>query len=244
MEHPLDISATTNRRADRIFYSAIPFVAAVIVFIGFSRTWFLRPFSTVPIHPPLYPLLIVHGLVFTAWILLVIVQPLLIAGGNRRLHRLLGYVGAGLAPAMVLLVIVASIWSARRGEISTFPTVGFFLSVNFLSALDFAVAIALAIRYRHHAETHKRLILLALVPLLPPAIGRAPHILGPIPLLECDFIILAGIIFDKLTRGRIHNVWKWGGALIVLSEVLMIVVGLSKPWQTVANWIVHITPST
>ena len=54
-------------RYDRQFYTGMAIAAAVVVFIGFSPTFFLRAnYESTPL--PTY--LIVHGVLFTAWIAL------------------------------------------------------------------------------------------------------------------------------------------------------------------------------
>lgn len=40
--------------------------------------------------------------VFSAWISLFLIQTLLIARGSRRLHQRLGWIGAGIAGAMII----------------------------------------------------------------------------------------------------------------------------------------------
>ena len=84
-------AAMARMRADRIFYSAVPIAVAAIVFAGFAPSWFLRPMLGTPQMDPLTLIAAVHGTVFTSWIALTIVQPLLIASGHRSLHRALGY---------------------------------------------------------------------------------------------------------------------------------------------------------
>lgn len=223
--------ALARMRADRIFYTSVPAVVAVIVLIGFSPSWFLRPFLGAPPHfGPLSPLIIVHGIVFTAWITLTIVQPLLIASGRRMLHMSLGYAGAGLAAAMVVLMILATIGSMRSGVPPVFPTPYMFFAVNVVGAITFAIIIGLAIARRRDAQTHKRLILLSLVVLTTPALARIPMLDPFMPLSAFgspDLIILAGVLFDITTRGKVHRMWKIGGPLLIVSQILMFPLGLT-----------------
>ncbi|WBO21646.1 hypothetical protein [Sphingomonas abietis] len=207
----------------------------MVVLIGFSPSWFLRPFLGAPPHfGPLSPLLIVHGIVFTTWIVLTIVQPLLIAAGNRALHRSLGYAGAGLAAAMVVLMVLATIESMRGGVPPVFPTPYAFFAINLVGAITFAIVIGLAIARRREAETHKRLILLSLVVLTTPALARIPALHPFMPFsafASPDLIIVAGILFDRITRGRVHRVWKIGGPLLIASQILMFPLGFTPMMQ-------------
>jgi len=69
---------------------------------GFAPTFYLR--GSFAQSRPMSVLLHVHGVVFSAWVSFFLVQTLLIERGSRRLHQRLGWVGAGIAAAMVILV--------------------------------------------------------------------------------------------------------------------------------------------
>jgi hypothetical protein len=98
-------------RYDRQFYTGMAIAAAVVVFIGFSPTFFLRAnYESTPL--PTY--LIVHGVLFTAWIALFLAQTSLVAVRRANVHRRLGWVMAALAVVMVVVGTTAGIWSMRR----------------------------------------------------------------------------------------------------------------------------------
>ena len=58
---------------------------AVTVFAGFARTYYLRPFFE---SKPLVSILHLHGLVFTSWVVLFVVQTALVAKRRTGVHRL------------------------------------------------------------------------------------------------------------------------------------------------------------
>jgi hypothetical protein len=76
------------------FYFTIAVALALLVFIGFTHTFYARPLFDLP---PLPTMLQLHGAVFTAWFLLFVVQARLIATYRIRAHKTLGIVGVGLA---------------------------------------------------------------------------------------------------------------------------------------------------
>lgn len=90
-----------------------------IVWVGFSRSDFLRVLFTVP---PLTPTLHAHGFVLALWLALFIVQATLIAGGRRHAHRTPGV--AGVLGAIAVLTSYAAAFEtaaraqARRGRLS------------------------------------------------------------------------------------------------------------------------------
>ena len=60
------------------------------------------------------PLRIVHGVAFSAWILLFVTHTT-VAAGRTDLHPPLGFAGAVLAVGMVVLGSVLAVWNAREG---------------------------------------------------------------------------------------------------------------------------------
>jgi hypothetical protein len=227
-------------KSDRIFYSAAGLAVAATILWGFAPSFYLSRWLTVPPGtPPIGLLLAVHGTVFSAWMALTIVQPLLIARRNLPVHRALGLFGAGVAALMVVLGNAAAIVAMNVG----FQGLGdpfVFYAVPFFTINGFALTVWLAIRWRHFPETHKRLILLANCSLLGAAIARIP--LAPVQagapftfIFGPDLIVLAGMLYDGLSRGRVHRVWLVGGALLVASQVAMLAVMGTSWWHGFAQ---------
>ena len=63
--------AIIRRRRERWFYVCMSIAVVITVFAGFAPTYYLRPRFTAA---PLMPLLHLHGLVFSSWIVLFVVQ--------------------------------------------------------------------------------------------------------------------------------------------------------------------------
>jgi hypothetical protein len=227
-------------RNDRLFYTGMGVLVALIVVTGFARSYYLNPWIATPEGMRrLDGLLHLHGAVFTAWVLLGIVQPALIANRKRRLHRRLGYAGAGLAVLMVILGNVAAVAAMHGGFIGMGDPFAFYI-VPFFAIWSFALCVALAVLWRDRAETHKRLMLLASTPLIEAAIARLPFdaINAGAPftyLLGSDVVIAAGIAYDLVSRGRVHKVWLWGGGLMVASQFLRLAVAQTEPWLAFAR---------
>jgi hypothetical protein len=232
--------AAVRIRKDRAFYAGMGLAIAATVIWGFAPTfYFARWMEAPPTTPEIGALLALHGGVFTAWVALMVVQPLLIARRNLKLHRKLGYLGAGVAAAMVLVGNVAAV-AAMHGGFKGLGDPYVFYAVPFFAINSFAVTVYFAVRWRNFADTHKRLILLSNAALLGAAIARIP--LGPIQnaapfsfIFGPDLIILAGIAYDMASRGRVHRVWLHGGALMVASQLLMLAVMGTQGWHAFAE---------
>ena len=73
-----------------------------------------------------------------------------------------------------------------------------------------------ALYLRQQSQTHKRLMLLATLALLTPAIARLPGIAAAGPPAFwglTDLFIVACFVYDRVTSGRIHPAFKWGGSV-------------------------------
>jgi len=233
-------SPASRLRSDRIFYSTMGLAIAATTFWGFSASFYLSRWLTAPPNTPAWtPLLYLHGGVFTLWMILLVVQPLLIGRGNRVLHRRLGYAGAAVAAAMWVVGNITAVAAMHGGFIGMGDPLVFY-AVPFFAINSFAVAVALAVLWRNHAETHKRLILLANVGIIGAAVARIP--LGAIqagaPLTFIflpNLITLAGMIYDWRTRGRVHRVWIWGGLAMLASQIVMMAVMGTSGWHGFAE---------
>ena len=232
--------APVRIRSDRLFYTSMGLAIAAVTFWGFSATYFLSAWMTAPPTTPDWtPLLAVHGAIFTAWMVLMVAQPMLVASRNLRVHRRLGYVGAATAAAMVVVGNVTAV-AAMHGGFKGLGDPMIFYAVPFFAINSFAIAVLLAMLWRNRAETHKRLILLSNVALVGAAIARIPltAIQAGAPftfMFLPNLITVAGIVYDWRTRGRVHPVWIWGGLAMLASQIAVFLVMGTAWWHAFAE---------
>ena len=234
---------------DRIFYTIMGLAIAATIFWGFSASFYLSRWLTAPpTTPPWTPLLYLHGGIFTAWMALLVVQPLLIGRRNIGLHRRIGYAGAAVAAAMVVVGNVTAV-AAMHGGFRGLGDPYVFYAVPFFAINSFAVAIGFAVAWRNRAEAHKRLMMLANVGILGAAIARVP--LTPIQsgapftfIFLPNLITLAGIVYDWRTRGRVHRVWIWGGLAMLVSQIVMMAVMGTGAWHGFAEAMAALWPAS
>lgn len=219
---------------------------AVTVFAGFARSYYLSHWLTPPVRTPeITPLLHIHAIVFTLWILLQVLQPALIARGRMEVHRRLGWSGAVLAAMVWLLGNSASVEAMNVGYKGVGDPYAFY-AVTFFSMQAFGIIVALGILKRRDPDAHKRLMLLSSAAILEAAVGRLPlqMIVDTAPLsfyLGADLIVLAGILYDWRSRGRIHAVWIWGGGALVASQFLRVAIMNTGPWLAFAQAMAALT---
>jgi hypothetical protein len=206
------------------------------VVIGFAPSYFLRTHFGAA---ALSPLLHVHGALFTAWMVLFLVQALLVAGQRTSLHRRLGVVGGVMAVAMPLLGAVVAISAARRGVTAPGdppPLVALAIPLGDLVVFSTLVGTGLALR--RHREVHKRLMLLATIGLLPPAIGRIPLLGAPLAYFGLtDLFVGACLAYDRVTEGRFSRAFLWGGLFVVASQPLRLAIANTPYWLAFAGWL-------
>jgi hypothetical protein len=240
--------AAVRIRNDRAFYTGMGLAIAATVIWGFAPSFYFSHWMTAPPTTPEIGLLLgLHGSAFSAWVALMVIQPMLIASRNLKLHRKLGYFGACVAAAMVVLGNLAAV-AAMHGGFRGLGDPFVFYAVPFFAINSFAVTVFFAVRWRNYSDTHKRLILLSNSALLGAAIARIPlaavqagapftFIFGP------DLIIVAGMVYDIASRGRVHRVWLYGGALMVASQIVMMAVMGTGAWHGFAERMAALWPA-
>jgi hypothetical protein len=230
----------SSKRRERLFYSGMTVAFVLTVFAGFSRTFYLRPYF---VNRPLIPLLILHGLLFTSWLALFLTQTTLIAAKRIGTHRRLGIAGAVLAGLMIIIGTVTGIVRAKVFDVPPGTNPLTFLTVPLGDMFVFALVVGAAFYFRRRVDVHKRLMLLATITLLPAAVARLPIAFieqASSPLVAfglSDLFIVPLLIYDFVTRGRPHRATILGGALIVISHPLRLVVGNTHAWLAFATWI-------
>ena len=183
-----------------------------------------------------------HGAAFAAWVLLLVVQPTLVATGRVDLHRAVGRAGAALAAVMVVLGLVGALIAARRATgFVGIPIPGVqFLIIPFGDMLLFGSFVGLAIARRDDPQVHKRLMLLGTLNLMAAAIARWPFAIvqggPPVFFGITDAFLIPLILWDLVTRRRLHPVTLWGGLLIVVSQPLRLVLSGTEAWTGFGRW--------
>jgi len=237
---PLDAPVARSLRSqDRWFYSGMALAMGATVFAGFAPTYYLRPYY----HPePLRPLLHLHGIVFTAWIVLLLAQAGLVAAGRINLHRRLGLAAFGLVPLMVVVGATTAIVRAKEGfSPPGGPPPLVFLVIPLFDMVVFGILAGAALWLRRRPETHKRLMLLATIGLLAAPIARLSlQVLryGPPAFFGlADLFVVACLVYDLVSRRRVQPATAWGAALVVASQPFRLWFGGTAAWLTFASWI-------
>ena len=234
-----NLSVAGTRQGTRRFYVGMAIAVLITVFLGFSRTYFLKGYYGTP---ELSLLLHIHGLVFTSWVLLFLAQTTLVATGRTDLHRKLGVGGAVLAALLLIVGTITAIMRVKGGRPSPIPGVSplSFLAVPLFDMVVFAILIGVGLVQRHRPDTHKRLMTLATIALTSAPIARfaAVRQVGPPAFFGLtDLFIVAMLVYDLATRRRVHPATIWGGLVIVASQPLRLMISGTPAWLAFAGWL-------
>lgn len=225
---------------DRRFYTWAAIAAALIVFAGFARSYYLKgAFGS----PALAPLVHLHGVVMTLWFALFVVQVRLIAARRTDLHRRLGVFGAALAALIVVVGVTTAINAARNG-VSPGPPPLVFLVIPLGDMLVFASLVSIGLYFRRRTDIHKRLMVLASLGILGAAIARLPigfiETGGPLVFFGLvDLCVLIAVAYDSLRNRRLHPAFLWGTLFIIVLQYGRLILAGTPAWMRFAEWLVR-----
>jgi hypothetical protein len=222
---------------DRKFYTGMAIVMLFTALVGFSRTYFLGLISgharTITGRVP-NATVHLHALLFMSWLVLFIVQTSLVATHRVKVHRKLGYFGVALAAAMIVVGGRTAVEAARLGAVPPGANPWNFMAIPLGDITTFAIFFLGAVLWRNNRDRHKRLMILAFACLMPAALVRWPGVLPLGPLASYGFALLfpiAGAVYDRWSRGRVHPVYWWGLAVIVLGVPVRVALLGSPAWR-------------
>jgi hypothetical protein len=217
-------------------------LVAAAVLVGFARTFYLRGWFDLP---PLTRAAHIHGVLWTAWLVLHYVQARLIAAHRVDIHKRLGIAGAVLGIVLVISTALVTIASAKAGHGPPQLNPLQFMSVSMGSTVTFAGFLIAALALRKKREWHKRLMLLASLVMIMPAIGRIDGLLfkyfdtprAVLPFFVTCLFLAWAWYNDWRTRKTVHPAFLYGGALLIAAIPFRFWIGHTDAWMVFAKWI-------
>jgi hypothetical protein len=244
------------RAIDRWIYAFTAATFVLIALLGFIPDSFVKIAAVeAGERQPFPPILHIHALLMGAFLLVLLAQTALAATGNMQHHRRLGILGAVFVPAIVVtgMVLVPTlyheVWLAAqnaapetRDSLQELVLVrDNILLLQLRMGVLFPLFMIMALRARRtNAGFHKRMMILAVAMILPPAIDRIAWLPTTFPAsaagtdLYTLLAVLPLFVWDRIRHQSIHPSWViW---LVVNMPFALAVHGLwgSKWWHTVA----------
>ena len=239
------------------FYVRMAWVCLAIAVIGFAPTYWL-PLVRGSFEGR--PIVHLHALAFYGWTLFFVSQAALVSRRRIARHRELGVVGVALATALLFIGLAVAISSLRAAVgLSSEAAVRRFSIVPVSGILLFATLVTAALVNVRRPDVHKRILLVATASMLQAAVGRlfvlafappageGPRVPPPVPItipagIVVDLLIIAGMIYDKRTRGRVHPVYWIAGGAVLAVQLLTTPLSGTAAWLRVTDWLLAIAP--
>lgn len=188
------------------FFGAMATVLLLAVLVGFSRTFYLRAVFDVP-RVPSYVL--VHGGILTAWFAGLLLQAVLVRTGRTGIHRQLGWWVAGIGLSVLAVTGPTILNLAVRQSVQNLAIDDRVVRIVWLDLailVAFGVFLGTGILMRHRAAWHKRLMLLASISIITPAVGRVWRL---VPALnELNAVLTTGALVSLLVGLALHDVFS------------------------------------
>ncbi len=225
-----------NRKVERVFFGGMAILLCVIVFIGFSPTYFRAGILRAPLPSPI---LHVHGAAFTLWMILYAVQSALISAKRVVWHRSLGTVAFCLPPIMIVLGVIAALDALHR-KVSIGPLdPAVSLAIPLIGIAWFSVLIFASWSTRRRPDAHKRLILLATIALVDAALGRFPWgRIGMAPaagaVTGLGILIVLVVAYDLFSLRRLHRSTMWAAPITFAVGAFSVPIGMTGAWHSFA----------
>jgi hypothetical protein len=248
-------TAKTNKSTkpvvERYFYSIATLLLLALVLVGFQLFYFHgQMYPGRPLTPPIKTLIILHGTAMLLWILLAIVQPFLVAGGDRRTHMALGKVAAIIAVCLVVLGLKMGIASCKVAppDLMYGPlTPKQFLIVPVGDIALFALFVTLGVSFRKRPDIHKPMMFLASLAAVGAAISRMDFLnhlyMGTIweKLFGFFFFtVVAGAVFLVLKCAVFQKFDRWfaaGFGVLAFWFWLITRGATTKAWDNIASFL-------
>jgi hypothetical protein len=226
------------------FFLWMTIAMGAVIFIGFGISY-LQPLATGSLAP-FAPIVHVHGIFYFAWMLLLMVQPLMIRQKNVALHRSIGLFGIAIGTGVIILGSIVTIVFTKRLVADSDPTIYGLMYISLLAVLGFGTLFFLAIKNIRDGASHKRYILLATNVLVMGGINRilatfgfgfdAEFVYLPRYLLV-DLFVLAMLVYDWRTMGKLHKATLIGTAVNVIPQLLHAPIVGSATFVELTHWL-------
>ena len=217
-------------------YAAYYFgLALIVTWVGFSQSYFVRLNQVTIYHH-------IHGALAGAWILVLIIQPILYQRGQLELHRKIGRIAGYIIFPLLLLGGLKMIHSMLNSADAYPPG-----AVTRLAFLDFVSIILLicffyqGISNAKQLQLHARNMSMTVLIMLPPAIARMLFLIPWFDSFDKTLnasygmivLILGLLLLDDHKKGKIYPTYVLG---ILGVSFMLISQNLVGDWQWWANW--------
>jgi uncharacterized membrane protein YozB (DUF420 family) len=231
-----------RKTSERKFYSRMALFLVLLVLLGFGPSFYLR--NVVPAYPrpnpTLPPAVILHGSLFTLWMLAIVAQTQLIGARKHAIHMQLGKLTVLLACLLIPVMYLTAVWEVARANQAPFTDPLTWTIVPLSVIVPFAILVARGWASRRDIQSHKRFMLsAAIITVMGPALGRLP--IAPPTTLGFSIVLLLGLalfvpmfLWDRKSTGHVHPATRFGFAMGAITVAIPLAVfWFNLPWAKV-----------
>lgn len=235
----------TRTNAQRYFYTIAALVILITTVIGFLP--FYRRGEGMAgreISPVLFPLVAIHGVLMTSWVVVFLVQAILIPARKRQAHMKLGWGGLAVALGVTITGIIVAVKSVLPVPDVPFWGMAYkqFLFVMLAEISLFTVFVIAGILWRKRPERHRAMMLLASLSILAGATVRMPMLFpvfgesGPLGIFGPIFTLGTAFLVVRSFLKRSFDKWFAAGlATMIVVYVAACNLAVSGAWTEVAR---------
>lgn len=215
-----------------------------VVVLGFFKTYFgLFPsFNNVTLIQH------IHGMLFTLWFVLLIIQPMLIRYGKYQAHRAIGKFTYVLVPCIIISIHFIAREAYLNAIAAHAPKHGILAGMYFptYQIFDFFVLYLLAIINKHRTPYHMRYIIATSLAIAGAGLRRVfTHVMGLdggeavlLGFLVPDLLLAGLIIYDKI-KGNNSRAYIISFFILAISHYSFYFLPDSALWQSVSSYFVR-----
>jgi hypothetical protein len=215
-----------------------------IVVLGFFKTYF----GLFPGFNNVTAIQHIHGLLFTTWFLLLVIQPLLIRYGKYKAHRIIGKFTYFLVPCIVISIHFIAREAYLNMIARDVPRHNAIAGLYFASyqIIDFSVLYVLAIANKNRTPYHMRYMIATSLAIAGAGMRRLfSHVFGLgggeavlLGFLVPDLLLVGLIVYDRL-RGQNSKAYIISLIILAVSHYSYYFVPDSALWQSVCGYFVR-----
>lgn len=166
-----------------------------------------------------------------------ILQSALVRTHNVKVHRKLGWIGAGLGAVMVPLGFTIAIIMGRFDSRQLHQSNPTFLSIPFYDMIAFGALLSLAIYWRRKPYLHRPLLFMATCCLLDAPIGRSDFLFYHYLFYPClDLVMLFGVVRDLMIHRRVAAVYRYALPILIAGQAFAVYL-----WHGSPTWWLRMT---
>lgn len=186
-----------------------------------------------------------HAALGTCWLLLLVAQPLLIKASLRSSHRLLGRVGMLVGVCFFVSGILIAHRSVARMGAEQFAREGRFVYLPLAMAGIFALALLLAVVWRHTPAMHGRFMSATALPLIDPLFARLLFFYAPplpaealyqAPAFALSAAVLVAMLVSLPPKSRGRSAFLWFSLVVVGVLLGFFVIPYISTWLALTEW--------